>query len=111
LIRRVKARLYFSAKADRDKAKTDTETDLSSKNARQQAVTAVDSDFREGAVILLVVDATLDDAVNGKDSHDKLAKLLKDRQVVKGFVSSHDCTHDDPVVFPCDQSNYVVDKK
>jgi len=111
LIHRVKAQLYFTTKANRDKAKTDTEADLFKKNPRKQFVTAVDSSPREGAVILLVVDAELEDSVMAKDSHDELTKLLKGEQVVNGFVSSHNCTHDDPVVLPCDQSDYVVDKK
>lgn len=111
MIRRLKARLYFETKVDRDKTKDDTEADLSSKNAKSKNIRAVDSDPTEGRVNLLLVDATLDDKDKGKDSHDKLAKVLKDKRVLKGQVSSHDCTHDDPIVLPCDKSNYVVDRK
>ena len=108
---RIKARLYFKTKENRAKTATDIETDLSSKNIHKKDLRLSDWTPEDGVVFVMTLDVAMNDKNEKDDSYGKLKTLLKDESVLRGELSSHDCTHDDPVVKPCDQSNYVVDRK
>jgi hypothetical protein len=87
------------------------QSDLDKKATSKKVVTEVNkSDFGE-TVWAARFDVEFNIKADGDNSHIKLKDKIKAKEVTKAYMTAHDCTHDDPIVLSCKESNFEETKK
>ena len=106
LKRRVKGILYFANQKDRDDAISEIQSDVDKKATAKKVVTAINESIVGEKVWVLVFDVEFNVKTDGNDSHAKLKDKITAKEVIKAYMTAHDCTHGDPTVLSCKESAF-----
>ena len=104
--RRVKGILYFANQEDRDVAISEIQSDLDKKATAKKRVTEINESGIGEKIWAASFDVEFNAKTDGDDSHTKLKDKIKAKEVTKAYMTAHDCTHGDPIVLSCKESNF-----
>jgi hypothetical protein len=102
----VKGILYFANQADREAAIANIRSDVDNKSTAKKVVTAINESSFGEKVWALAFDVEFNAKADADDSYTKLKAEIQAKEITKAYMTAHDCTHGDPVVLSCKESNF-----